>query len=70
VGDPRVWTVVHARNQGKGAAIRTPAHDAGGDFMVILDADLEYDPQDIITLLEPVLGGRATVVSRAVRRAD
>jgi glycosyltransferase involved in cell wall biosynthesis len=62
VGDPRVRTVLHARNQGKGAAIRTAAHDAGGDFMVILDADLEYDPQDIITLLEPVLGGRATVV--------
>jgi glycosyltransferase involved in cell wall biosynthesis len=60
--DPRVTLVVHPRNQGKGAAIKTAAARAGGDYMVILDADLEYDPEDIPRLLEPVLDGRATVV--------
>jgi glycosyltransferase involved in cell wall biosynthesis len=60
--DPRLRVHVHARNQGKGAAIRTAAAQATGDYMVILDADLEYDPHDIPRLLEPVLDGRATVV--------
>lgn len=60
--DPRINLNVHARNQGKGAAIRTAVAKATGDYMVILDADLEYDPQDIPRLLEPVLDGRATLV--------
>lgn len=60
--DPRLTLRVHPRNQGKGAAIRTAAAAATGDYMVILDADLEYDPQDIPRLLEPVLDGRASVV--------
>jgi len=60
--DPRLTVVVHPRNQGKGAAIRTAATTATGHYMVILDADLEYDPQDIPRLLEPVLDGRAEVV--------
>jgi glycosyltransferase involved in cell wall biosynthesis len=60
--DPRVSLVVHPRNQGKGAAIKTAVTHATGDYMVILDADLEYDPNDIPRLMEPVLDGRATVV--------
>lgn len=60
--DPRLRVFSHPRNKGKGAAIRTAAQQATGDYMVILDADLEYDPQDIPSLLEPVLDGRATVV--------
>jgi len=60
--DDRVRVIHHARNQGKGAAIRTAADNATGEYMVILDADLEYDPEDIPRLLEPVLDGRATVV--------
>jgi glycosyltransferase involved in cell wall biosynthesis len=60
--DPRVRVILHERNQGKGAAIRTAVENANGEFMVILDADLEYDPQDIPRLLDPVLDGRATVV--------
>jgi glycosyltransferase involved in cell wall biosynthesis len=60
--DERLRVVVHPRNRGKGAAIKTAVENAGGDYMVILDADLEYDPQDIPKLLEPVLDGRATVV--------
>jgi glycosyltransferase involved in cell wall biosynthesis len=60
--DPRLRVILHERNQGKGAAIKTAAAQATGDYLVILDADLEYDPQDITRLLAPVLDGRATVV--------
>src|SRR4051794_40812871 len=60
--DPRGRVIVHPRNRGKGAAIQTAVDNATGDYMVIFDADLEYDPQDILVLLEPMLDGRATVV--------
>ncbi len=60
--DARLRVITHPRNAGKGAAIRTAVAAADGDYMVILDADLEYDPNDIPKLLEPVLDGRATVV--------
>jgi dolichol-phosphate hexosyltransferase len=62
VDDPRVRVITHGRNGGKGAAIRTAVAAATGDYMIILDADLEYDPQDIPQLLAPVLDSRATVV--------
>jgi glycosyltransferase involved in cell wall biosynthesis len=62
VDDSRVRVILHQHNQGKGAAITTAVQYAGGDYMVVLDADLEYDPQDIPRLLAPVLDGRATVV--------
>jgi glycosyltransferase involved in cell wall biosynthesis len=54
--------VLHEHNQGKGAAIKTAVNQATGEYMVILDADLEYDPQDIPRLLTPILDGRANVV--------
>ncbi|MGW5667545.1 glycosyltransferase family 2 protein [Micromonospora sp. NPDC003776] len=62
VDDQRLRVITHPRNAGKGAAIRTAVDNAEGEYMVILDADLEYDPQDIPKLLEPVLDGRAKVV--------
>lgn len=62
LGDPRLRVINHGRNQGKGAAIRTAVDSATGDYMVILDADLEYDPRDIPRLLQPVLDGHAQVV--------
>jgi glycosyltransferase involved in cell wall biosynthesis len=62
VDDVRVTVVTHPRNQGKGAAIRDAVAAASGDWMVILDADLEYDPQDIPRLVAPVLDGKAEVV--------
>jgi dolichol-phosphate hexosyltransferase len=60
--DPRMTVVVQPRNEGKGAAVRRGAETASGDYVVILDADLEYDPQDIPRLVAPVLDGRAEVV--------
>jgi dolichol-phosphate hexosyltransferase len=62
VDDTRVRVITHRRNAGKGAAIKTAVNSADGEYMVILDADLEYDPQDIPKLLAPVLDGRAKVV--------
>jgi glycosyltransferase involved in cell wall biosynthesis len=62
IDDPRIRVLTHPRNRGKGAAIRTAVAQATGDYLVILDADLEYDPDDIPRLLQPVLDGRATVV--------
>src|SRR5688572_15907484 len=60
--DPRLSLHMRPINKGKGAAIRTAVAVATGDYMVILDADLEYDPQDIPRLLEPVLDGKAKIV--------
>jgi len=60
--DPRVIIRMHERNQGKGAAIRTAAEAASGDYVIMCDADLEYSPADIPSLLKPVLAGEATVV--------
>jgi len=60
---PRVGKVIyHERNQGKGAALRTGFAAAGGEFVVVQDADLEYDPQEYPILLEPLLNGKADVV--------
>jgi glycosyltransferase involved in cell wall biosynthesis len=62
VTDERVRVINHERNRGKGAAIATAAAHASGDFLVILDADLEYDPEDIPRLLAPIIDGRTNVV--------
>ena len=59
---PDVKVFYHAQNQGKGAAIRTAIAQATGDYMIVQDADLEYDPREYYTLLEPLLDGRADVV--------
>src|SRR5688572_27633110 len=52
----------HEKNQGKGAAVRTAIEKATGDFCLIQDADLEYDPNDYPALLRPLLDGRADAV--------
>ena len=54
--------VFHEVNQGKGAALRTGFRSATGDIVVVQDADLEYDPLQLPTLMEPILRGRADAV--------
>ena len=59
-GDLRI--VLHERNQGKGAALKTGFELATGDVVVVQDADMEYDPRDFRQLLQPIIEGEADVV--------
>lgn len=58
----RVQLVRHDRNKGKGAAIRTAVKEASGDYVVVFDADGEYEAEDLPKLLAPILDGKAEVV--------
>src|ERR1700712_2103375 len=60
--DPRLSIHHHTVNRGKGAAIRTASTKATGDYMIICDADLEYAPEEIPKLLEPIARAEAEVV--------
>ena len=61
-GKGGVAVLLHDRNQGKGAALRTGFTHVTGDIVIIQDADLEYDPGDYAKLLEPILNDKADVV--------
>jgi glycosyltransferase involved in cell wall biosynthesis len=58
----RVRVLRHDVNRGKGAAVRTALQAARGELTTIFDADLEYEPSDLPSLLEPLLDGRANAV--------
>lgn len=60
--DPQVVIITHGENRGKGAAIRTGQSHTTGDAVVIQDADLEYDPQDLARMFPVIESGRADVV--------
>ncbi len=62
VVDDRVRVIRHDRNQGKGAALRTGFAAATAEFVIVQDADLEYDPAEYGVVLEPLVAGRADVV--------
>ncbi len=62
LNDDSIRVVLHEKNAGKGAAVRSGIGIASGDIIIIQDADLEYDPKDYPALLEPILAGNADVV--------
>lgn len=60
--EPDLVLLKHAVNAGKGMAIRTALANVSGDVVAVQDADLEYDPQDLLRLMEPIARGEARVV--------
>jgi glycosyltransferase involved in cell wall biosynthesis len=59
---PDAVVIHHDRNLGKGAALQTAAEIATGTHLVPFDSDLEYDPNDLVAMMQPVIGGRCDVV--------
>src|SRR5438093_7761271 len=59
---PQIRLYQHPKNRGKGAAVRTAIQKATGDFSLIQDADLEYDPSEYPRLMRPLLEGNADAV--------
>jgi len=57
-----IKVINHKQNQGKGTAIKTGITAASSDYLLVQDADLEYDPQDIPSMIEPIRRGKAEVV--------
>lgn len=69
---PNIRVIYHEHNQGKGAAIRTAIQHMTGDIAIVQDADLEYEPQDYLALVQPIVDGKEKVVygSRFLNREN
>lgn len=61
-GQPDLSIIMHEKNQGKGAALRTGFKHATGDVVIVQDADLEYDPAEFPKLIQPIVDNQADVV--------
>jgi glycosyltransferase involved in cell wall biosynthesis len=61
-GHDGITVVLHEKNHGKGAAIQSGIRLAIGDILIVQDADLEYDPKDILKVIKPILDGESDVV--------
>ena len=61
-GRPGVTVLYHDANRGKGAAVRTAQPHVAGEITIIQDADLEYDPRDFASLIDPIVHRHADVV--------
>jgi glycosyltransferase involved in cell wall biosynthesis len=57
-----ISVIFKPRNEGKGAALRTGFRRVSGDVVIVQDADLEYDPSDILSVIQPIIDGQADVV--------
>lgn len=60
--DPRVRVILQSENGGKGSALRTGFSAANGQYVIVQDADLEYDPDDFDRIIQPLISGKADVV--------
>src|SRR5258706_1866387 len=59
---PGIRAIFHEKNRGKGGALQTGIAAATGDVVIFQDADLEYDPSDYKTMLDPIISGRTEFV--------
>ena len=62
LADDSTQVILHEKNQGKGAALRSGFRHALGDIVIIQDADLEYDHNDYAKIIAPIIAGKADVV--------
>lgn len=60
---PGIHYIFHEKNLGKGGAVKTGFRNATGDIVIVQDADLEYDPDDYLAMIRPILDGKTEVVN-------